>query len=294
MLLQQNIQAEVIATDLARSTAESRGRLENQLRAANESLLQAEKNEAGLRLALGSAQRDAAASIAAEQSTAITRAMAEGIVDVVVAAAIAAGEEREHSRAIIEGIVSSADERVDSAQRRAAVRVSESSVEKAAAERILQGSTLSALHVENASREKIGDARLDANRFQHEAGRAREAEERAKDETHVARDKIAALEAKIEKSERMHALFRERAELRLETLRSAVEEEDVEHGTQVCRSMDSRSIFENPCTSRWNLRPGTKISIRMPATAVLGKAPPSNATRLQSCGFDDSCSKVEK
>lgn len=64
--------------------------------------------------------------------------------------------------------------------------------------------------------------------------REREMAGAVEEERQTARKKVAELEGVIDRTDREHALFRERTELRLERLRVAVEEEDEENGSQVC------------------------------------------------------------
>lgn len=71
------------------------------------------------------------------------------------------------------------------------------------------------------------------------------------EEKEVAQDKIAELEAVIERSKREHDLLRERTEGRLELLRSVMEQEEQENGSQVCggwvgcAGVDARGDFSS-------------------------------------------------
>lgn len=69
--------------------------------------------------------------------------------------------------------------------------------------------------------------------WKEHVGRARTGEMAARDEATAARRKILELEGAMEKSRTEHQSFRERTERRLESLKLAVEEEELEQGAQV-------------------------------------------------------------
>ncbi|CAM9228673.1 unnamed protein product [Ectocarpus sp. 12 AP-2014] len=68
--------------------------------------------------------------------------------------------------------------------------------------------------------------------LEREVGRARASEATARDETAASRRRMSELEAAMEASQRAHDSFRERTELRLQSLRLAVEDEELEGGGQ--------------------------------------------------------------
>lgn len=81
--------------------------------------------------------------------------------------------------------------------------------------------------------ENIGNAQAEVQRLQGEVERVRAAEMVAVKEAKTAKSRSAALEEAVEESKRIQALFRERADSRLETLRLVVEEEEEEHKHEV-------------------------------------------------------------
>lgn len=61
----------------------------------------------------------------------------------------------------------------------------------------------------------------------------RAAETMAREERDAAREKVSTLQNALKETEREHALSRQRAESRLESLRLAAEQEEVESGAEV-------------------------------------------------------------
>lgn len=252
-----------LADDLA---AELIQRLHN----AEEALRAAEGRAASLKIALEEAEATAAAAASAA-SAAARRAAAEGAacvaaeraVDAIVAAVVATAEERQRSRDAIDNAVSAseaawadretaiaerernhADERLNAADSvsSAAAHASEERATSADTELSRQRAS----HSEEIAAMAAGEALLreetaatarakenEVESLKGEVGRARAKETTARDETAAARSKVSELEGAMEASQRAHDSFRERTELRLENLRLAVEDEELEQGAQV-------------------------------------------------------------
>lgn len=227
MLLQQKCQAESLAADLAEAAIDSRAGLDQKLSEANAALRLAESRAAGLREAL-----DRTNAVATENAA---RLAAEGAVDVIVAAAIATAAERENTRSAVDEVVSTASIQIEEVERRSKQLADAALTERASAEATLRENMVASKAMQASSQESMmGAVQAEVDRLKGAVGRARAAEETARDEAMAAGNKISTLELAMEESEQDHALFRERAELRLASLRRQVEEEELEHGVQVC------------------------------------------------------------
>lgn len=103
----------------------------------------------------------------------------------------------------------------------------------------------------------LESSRREAETLQHGLKRAlaRKQEEEAagafQEERRAAREKIAELESAIERSEREHGVVRERAEGRLELLRSAMEQEEQENASQVPTTVGSLAQVNRGHTRVW-------------------------------------------
>lgn len=200
ILLEEKSQAETITADLVQAKDDMRAHLEDKLRAANESLWAAEVKAEDIKAALESATTAAAEGAA--------HTVAEGAVDTIVASATATVVERDNTRRTVAATVAAANETIDAATKET--------------ERVVGDA-------ETAAR----DAEAEVEQLREEVGHAKNAEQVAADERDVAREKVSELKGAMEEAEGVHVLFRERAASRLENLRLAVEEEDLEHGAQV-------------------------------------------------------------
>lgn len=102
----------------------------------------------------------------------------------------------------------------------------------------------------------LESSRREAETLQHglERALARKQEEAAgafQEERRAAREKIAELESAIERSEREHGVVRERAEGRLELLRSAMEQEEQENASEVPTTVVSLAQVNRGHTRVW-------------------------------------------
>lgn len=272
-LLEQKTRADDLAAEL-----------NQKLRHADEALRAAEARATRLKDAQDEAEAKAAAAASAPAlEEAACLAAAEGAVDTVVAAAIAAAEglQRARDTAKVAVVVSDAawvaeNETVVSAEserNRAEKRPSATEAASAAAARVLPARV--SLAEAEPSRQPAGcsketpatstgeasfrqgeeeGAAAEVARATHEeevelwrgeAGRARAGETAAREEATAARTKLLGLEEAMEESQRSHDSFRERTERRLESLRRAVEDEELEQGPQV-----SWSSFRVLCSFR--------------------------------------------
>eukprot|EP00903_Cladosiphon_okamuranus_P011234 g10598.t1 len=174
--------------------------LEEKLHHADGALQEAETRAASLKDALDEAE---AKATAAEEAACL--AAAEGAVGTIVAAAIAAAERLHHV-----GATSSKDAYT------ATPDASRAECETFVTEEY------QAAHV----------TQTEMGRLRQEVGRARANETTARDEAAAARARLSELEEAMEESQRSHDSFRERTERRLESLRHAVEDEELEQGAQ--------------------------------------------------------------
>lgn len=293
------------ADDLA---AELKQRLHNAdeaLRAAEDRVasLKTALGEVGATAATASAAAAAAREVAVEESKSIAGLAAERAVDAIVAAVVATVEERQHSRdaidnalraseaawgdritAITEQERNRAEDRLNAAElaSSAAVQASEQRASSAETELSRQRGShsqeiaaIAAIAAGAAARqeETAAAARSKEKEIEHlkgEVGRARADETMARNETAAARSKVLELEREMETSRRAHASFRERTELRLESLRLAVEDEELEQGAQVHRwcSYTLQLLFvthKRPRTSSY----GTILEIDQTSNALV-------------------------
>lgn len=234
--MQQKVEIETLTASLAQATAGMRVDLENKLISANEAWRLAENRATGLRIDLD--KLNAAATEGAGRTT------AEAAVDAIVAAALATATERENSRATVEHADHAAATRIEAAERRAQqVTDDAASAVRASAEATSHEIAVAAKAAHDLSRENIGKAQAEVRRLQGEVERVRAAEAVAVDEAEAANKRSSSLEEAVEESKRVHALFRDRADSRLENLRVVVEEEEKEHGVQVTVRSKTRVFF---------------------------------------------------
>ena len=214
-----------------------RADLEDKLITANEALRLAENRAESLRDDLD--RLNAAVTEGAGQTA------AERAVDAIVAAALATATERENSRATVQHVDQTAAVRIEAAERRAQEITDAASAERASAEATSHDMAVAAKATHDSSGESTGKAQPEVQRLQGEVERARSAEVMAVKEAEAAKSRSSALEEEVEESKRIQALFRDRADSRLENLRLVVEEEEKEHGVQV--NYDRKYVFDDSC-----------------------------------------------
>lgn len=141
-----------------------------------------------------------------------------GAVDTIVAAAIATAEGLQHAR--------------DSVKDAAAVEAELSRHPTCLLKEISATSAGDASPREEVAETAHATQEEEMKRLRGEVGRARADETAARDEAAVARTKLLELEEAMKESQQSHDSFRERTERRLESLRHAVEDEELEQGAQ--------------------------------------------------------------
>lgn len=235
--MQQKAEIETLTASLAQATADMRVDLETKLLSADEALRLAENRATSLRAELD--------RLNAAATEGVGRTTAEATVDAIVAAALATAAERESSRAAVEHADHAAATRIEAAERRAQqVADDAASAERASAEAMSHEIAVAAKTARDLSRESIGKAQAEVRRLQGEVERVRAAEAIAVDEAEATKKRSSSLEEAVEESKRVQALFRDRADSRLENLRVVVEEEEKEHGVQVkVRSFCFPNVF---------------------------------------------------
>lgn len=302
-LLEQKSQADDLTTELKQ-------RLHN----ADEALRAAEDRAASLKIALGEAEATAAiasAAAVAAQEKSTARTAAERAIDAILAGVVATAESRRLSRDVIDNAVRAseaawadretaiaerehnrAEERLKAAKSASSAAVQASEQRASSAE--IELSRQRASHSEEVAAIAANAASLqeetalaaraqedEIERVKGEVRRARADETMARDETAATRSKVLELERVMEASQRAHDSFRERTELRLENLRLACEDEELEQGTQVQLVSIHRSFhYFSPRSSPWSSR--LRYTHARPCVMRLGTDQTSDALFLCS------------
>ncbi|CBN80172.1 hypothetical protein Esi_0116_0046 [Ectocarpus siliculosus] len=224
-LLHQKSISDGFAAELTQAAVDARADFEQKLNSAHEALRLAEARAAGLKVDLEEAEARAAASAvagqlpgaAAEGNAALVRHGTEGrpLATETVSVAAGAGETEAP-------LPRSSEDKVSFQETGRATQHSEEAITSAT-------TGYSSPRQETETTAQDGDLK---RRLEREVGRARASEATARDETAALRRRVSELEASMAASQRAHDSFRERTELRLRSLRLAVEDEELEGGGQ--------------------------------------------------------------
>lgn len=227
-LLHQKSIADGLAAELTQAAVDARADFEQKLNSAHEALRLAEARAAGLKVDLEEAEARAAASASAVAGqlpgatenghAALVRHGAEGrpLATETVSVAAGAGETEA-------SLPWSSEDQVSFQETGRATPHSEEAIT----------STTTGHASPRQKRDVTAQDDDLKRRLEREVGLARASEATARDETAAARRRVSELEAAMEASQRAHDSFRERTELRLLSLRLAVEDEELEGGGQV-------------------------------------------------------------
>ncbi|CAM9932857.1 unnamed protein product [Ectocarpus sp. 6 AP-2014] len=224
-LLHQKSISDGFAAELTQAAVDARADFEQKLNSAHEALRLAEARAAGLKVDLEEAEARAAASAvagqlpgaAAEGNAALVRHGTEGrpLATETVSVAAGAGETEAP-------LPRSSEDEVSFQETGRATPHSEEAITSAT-------TGYSSPRQETEATAQDSDLK---RRLEREVGRARASEATARDETAASRRRVSELEASMAASQRAHDSFRERTELRLRSLRLAVEDEELEGGGQ--------------------------------------------------------------
>ncbi|CAN0055769.1 unnamed protein product [Ectocarpus sp. 12 AP-2014] len=224
-LLHQKSISDGFAAELTQAAVDARADFEQKLNGAHEALRLAEARAAGLKVDLEEAEARAAASTVAGQkpgsaeegNAALVRHGTEGRPLATETVSVAAGAEETEA-----SLPRSSEDKVSFQETGRATLHSEEAI------------TSATTGCSSPRQEREATAQDDdlKRRLEREVGRARASEATARDETAASRRRVSELEAAMEASQRAHDSFRERTELRLQSLRLAVEDEELEGGGQ--------------------------------------------------------------
>ncbi|CAM9186817.1 unnamed protein product [Ectocarpus sp. 4 AP-2014] len=224
-LLHQKSISDGFAAELTQVAVDARADFEQKLNGAHEALWLAEARAADLKVDFEEAEVRAAASAvvgqlpgaAKEENAALVRHDTEGRPLATETVSVAAGAEETEA-----SLPRSSEDKVSFQETGRATAHSE------------EGITSATTGYSSPRQEKEATAQGDdlKRRLETEVGRARASEATARDETAASRRRVLELEAAMEASQRAHDSFRERTELRLQSLRLAVEDEELEGGGQ--------------------------------------------------------------
>lgn len=213
-------------SELTQATVDARADFEQKLNGAHEALRLAEARAADLKVDLEEAEARAVASVVAGQ---LPGAAEEGN-----AALARHGTEGRPLATETVSVVAGAGETEASLPRSSEDKVSFQETGRATphSEEAITSATTGYSSPRQETEATAQDDDL-KRRLEREVGRARASEATARDETAASRRRVSELEAAMEASQRAHDSFRERTELRLQSLRLAVEDEELEGGGQV-------------------------------------------------------------